>query len=371
MKTKKIITILGCVILITALTGCNSLQNILQNNSSIGGADGPTSVLVTDEYSYEYEPDSEVSTEADPETNISEFEGLDLDDYEFNFDEFNLNDANSHSGNGNSTSATPESISLDGIKWYEVNNEESYWEFYENTAKLYDSEDLYMLCDYEMYYDVQAMNFIAEELSEYGITYDEQVRITSSYPEYVHYFCLLFTNVEIYENGVYTQNTSAEKVPYYGFILEEDDSYYYDMVGMNSVDYYAFYSDIYEDESTSSESTDSATAQTGTLEEYYSQPQIKADLDEQMTSLKETYNDVYSDLGYELDGNTFTYYYKYASQISNANSAAEQLEASFTDEYMQGIIDSVAEECGIEDITLKYVFYNADGSVIFEDTYPD
>lgn len=364
MKTKKIIAILGCVMLVASLTGCSSLQNLLQDNSTIGGADGPTSVLISEEVSYIEKPEEESAPEEEPE--ISEFEGLNLNDYEFNFNEFSSNETKPPSNQEPLTS-----VNLDGIKWYEVNNEESYWEFYENTAKLYDSEDLYMLCDYEMYYDVQAMSFISEELSEYGITYDEQVRITSSYPEYVHYFCLLFTNVEIYENGVYTQNTSAEKVPYYGFILEEDNSYYYDMVGMNSADYYAFYSDIYQDESTASESTNSSTAQTGTLEEYYSQPQIKADLDEQMTSLKETYSDVYSDLGYELDGNTFTYYYKYASQISDANSAAEQLEASFTDEYMQGIIDSVAEECGIEDITLKYIFYNADGSVIFEDTYPD
>ena len=90
MKTKKIIAILGCVMLVASLTGCSSLQNLLQDNSTIGGADGPTSVLISEEVSYIEKPEEESAPEEEPE--ISEFEGLNLNDYEFNFNEFSSNE---------------------------------------------------------------------------------------------------------------------------------------------------------------------------------------------------------------------------------------------------------------------------------------
>lgn len=49
---KRIFYVLCCITLLaTLLTGCfpfNIVQNIMQNNQSIGGADGPTSVIIAD-----------------------------------------------------------------------------------------------------------------------------------------------------------------------------------------------------------------------------------------------------------------------------------------------------------------------------------
>ncbi len=113
-----------------------------------------------------------------------------------------------------------------------------------------------------------------------------------------------------------------------------------------------------------------ACGKPATVEEYYSQPVLKEALDSQMEELKASYNGVYSDLGYDLDGNTFIYYYQYAVQIEDVDSAKQQLAASLTDEMMAGIVSDVSAECGVADVTLKYTFYNADGSVLYEDSYP-
>ena len=113
-----------------------------------------------------------------------------------------------------------------------------------------------------------------------------------------------------------------------------------------------------------------ACGKPATVEEYYSQPVIKEALDSQMEELKASYEGVYSDLGYKLEGNTFIYYYQYAVQIEEVEEAKKIVADSLTEEMMAGIVADVSSECGIEDVTLKYSFYNADGSLIYEDTYP-
>ncbi|MBQ8246936.1 MAG: DUF4854 domain-containing protein [Lachnospiraceae bacterium] len=106
-----------------------------------------------------------------------------------------------------------------------------------------------------------------------------------------------------------------------------------------------------------------------TVEEYYTQPEIKEALDSQIEQMKGSYTGVYSDLGYEVSGNTFTYWFQFADQIEDADAAAEQLEGSLTDEMLSGIVSDVESECGVTGITCEYIYYNADGSVIFQDSY--
>ncbi len=106
-----------------------------------------------------------------------------------------------------------------------------------------------------------------------------------------------------------------------------------------------------------------------TVEEYYTQPAVKSALDSQIESMKGSYAGVYSDLGYEVSGNTFTYWFQFADQIEEVDAAADQLEASLTDEMMSGIVSDVESECGVTGITCEYIYYNADGSVLFQDSY--
>lgn len=106
-----------------------------------------------------------------------------------------------------------------------------------------------------------------------------------------------------------------------------------------------------------------------TVEEYYTQPVVKESLDSQIEEMKGQYTSVYSDLGYTVEGNTFTYWFKFAEQIEDAETAASQLESSITEEMLSGIVADVESECGVTGITCEYIYYNADGTVIFEDSY--
>ena len=109
-----------------------------------------------------------------------------------------------------------------------------------------------------------------------------------------------------------------------------------------------------------------ACGKPATVEEYYTQPIVKQALDAEIDSLKNDSTSVYSDLGYSVEGNTFTYWFQFATQIE---TAATQLEAAMTDEMMSGIVADVETECGVTGITCEYIYYNADGTVIYQDSY--
>lgn len=87
------------------------------------------------------------------------------------------------------------------------------------------------------------MEYIADELSEYGLTAEEQYQsIDNYYTDYEHYFCIVFSNAEMYDNGEYVGGSDFDMVPYCGYILDRDGMYYYDMIGMNSASPRYFYS---------------------------------------------------------------------------------------------------------------------------------
>ncbi len=112
-----------------------------------------------------------------------------------------------------------------------------------------------------------------------------------------------------------------------------------------------------------------ACGKAATVEEYYSQPAIKSALDEQIDAMKDDYTGIYSDLGYTVEGNTFTYWFQFETQIEDVEGAAAQLEASLTDDMLLDIVTGVENECGVSGITCAYVYYNADGSVLYQDSY--
>lgn len=107
-----------------------------------------------------------------------------------------------------------------------------------------------------------------------------------------------------------------------------------------------------------------------TAEEYYTRPVVKAALDAQIEkegeTLKAQMQGICSDFGYEVKGNTFTYWYKLTDQIGDSAVAKEQLEGSITEAQLSEMVTSIEEECGIEGITLQYIYYKSDGSVLCE-----
>ena len=125
-----------------------------------------------------------------------------------------------------------------------------------------------------------------------------------------------------------------------------------------------------EEELASMQSSGSSDTNGGrTVEDYYTQPFIKEALDAQIESMKESYSSTYKDLGYEVSGNTFTYWFQYADQLSNTDAVAEQLEASLTEDMLADVVADVEAECGVTGLTCCYIYYNADGSIIYQDSY--
>ncbi len=106
-----------------------------------------------------------------------------------------------------------------------------------------------------------------------------------------------------------------------------------------------------------------------TVEDYYTQPMIKEPLDMMIEEMKDTYSSTYKDLGYEVSGNTFTYWFQYADQYDNPEALAAQLEASITEDMLKDVVADVEKECGVTGITCFYIYYNADGSIIYQNSY--
>lgn len=112
-----------------------------------------------------------------------------------------------------------------------------------------------------------------------------------------------------------------------------------------------------------------ACGSAATVEEYYTQPLIKSALDSQIEDMKGEYTGIYSDLGYTVEGNTFTYWFKFATQIDDVDGAAAQLKANLSDDMMSQLVSDVESECGVTGITCGYIYYNADGSILYQDSY--
>lgn len=111
-------------------------------------------------------------------------------------------------------------------------------------------------------------------------------------------------------------------------------------------------------------------AKPSTVEEYYKRPATSAELDKQLESTKEAYADMYSDISWDANGNTFEYHYTYAETIDPEVFASIESEVSSSlQAESASLIDAVSEECGIEDVSLRFVYYNPDGSVIFDETF--
>ncbi len=112
-----------------------------------------------------------------------------------------------------------------------------------------------------------------------------------------------------------------------------------------------------------------ACGKPATVEEFYSRELYKAAMEEQITQLEETYADTYSDIGYSLSGNTFTYTYTYKMQIDDAAGLKKNLESALTQDAVDDSITALEEETGITGVSVQYIYYNADGTEIYNQTF--
>lgn len=102
-----------------------------------------------------------------------------------------------------------------------------------------DKSDNYYEGTYIVYCGVDAINYIANDLSKYGITKDEQLNFISRNIKQTinNYYCLVLNNETCIMGG---KNTLSEikTTPYYGFYYELDE--YLDFANMNTSNYIVF-----------------------------------------------------------------------------------------------------------------------------------
>ena len=243
MKTRKILAILCCTMLVVSLTGCfpfNLIQDVMQN----GGSDGPTEIIVS-------EPDEPAEPSVEPSEEPSE----ETSDFEFNFDDFD----NLEPSEEDVLDASDYDDLLDGTAWFNVDDDNIMWVFYEDNAILYEDATHYTLATYECYYNEDAVQYIANDLAEYGLTEEEQRDAMEGLEGTDDYFCLVFADLAVYEDDTYIGEGSYDILPFIGYSYIEEDMIFYDLIDMNEEEVLSFYA--FTDEEVSSDDVTTGDAQ--------------------------------------------------------------------------------------------------------------
>lgn len=139
--------------------------------------------------------------------------------------------------------ATVSKIKLDVSYTSWIASDGSEMKFENGTMKWYQHEgeydDNYYFGKYEVYIGEEAIEFITEDLKEYGVTRDELEDIFDRNDEYSEdnfvVFDLVYDGITV--DGETTVPTNP-RIPWYGFILE--DNTYLDVANMNTGTYYSF-----------------------------------------------------------------------------------------------------------------------------------
>ncbi|MCM1236459.1 MAG: DUF4854 domain-containing protein [Ruminococcus flavefaciens] len=100
-----------------------------------------------------------------------------------------------------------------------------------------------------------------------------------------------------------------------------------------------------------------------TLEDFYSQPVIKKQLDEYYKNLNVL--DKTLDYSYKVKGNTMIYIYKFTEQQKDIEACRERIVSTLRNSVIDLVITSIENESGIKDVRVQYVYYNKDGTKIY------
>lgn len=104
-----------------------------------------------------------------------------------------------------------------------------------------DLTDNYFGGTYEFYMGEDAVTYITEDLSAYGVTKDELETVFDNNEEYdeSNFVCFVLNNEVCIMEGE-NQIESPYETPYYGFCLEEDGTLYLDIANMNTGNYFLY-----------------------------------------------------------------------------------------------------------------------------------
>lgn len=166
------------------------------------------------------------------------------DDYDYN--EYYENDSDLNYSYNDEISYSDDTTNKDyfvGNTLYAYNSDDIMYLGNDDTLVWYrDSNNHdagYIKARYEVYYNYDAVDFICEELEEYGLTYAEQVDLMTRRSG-ENYVCLILYISEMKMDGEDVAFSTVS--PYFGFILEDEEKIYYDLANMNTANYTSFYS---------------------------------------------------------------------------------------------------------------------------------
>lgn len=100
-----------------------------------------------------------------------------------------------------------------------------------------------------------------------------------------------------------------------------------------------------------------------TLEDFYSQPTIKKQMDEYYKNLNALDNTL--DYSYKVKENTMIYIYKFTGQQKDVKACRERIISTLRNSVIDLAITAIENEAGIKDARVQYVYYNKDGSEIY------
>ena len=148
---------------------------------------------------------------------------------------------------GRKGNTTIDKAYLRSHNWRETNSN-SYIVFESDTFTYYKDkgvyDNYYYKGHYEFYSGKAAVDYVVNDLSEYGVTRDEIQGLFDRNAKYdeSNFVCLVLQNEECIIDG---QNTTTDytKAPYYGFYLKNNSVEALDIANMNTATYYWFVPD--------------------------------------------------------------------------------------------------------------------------------
>lgn len=123
-----------------------------------------------------------------------------------------------------------------------------------------------------------------------------------------------------------------------------------------------------------SDAEPSEEAKVGSLEDYYTQPEIKDAMDSQFAKqLEGSLGNTYSDISVDFEGNECIYSYTF-KKFRSASSFDPNSENSSLQSATNTLFKSMRREAGVADdtqITVTYAYFNSDGSEIGRVSFTD
>ncbi|MDE5582020.1 MAG: DUF4854 domain-containing protein [Treponemataceae bacterium] len=99
------------------------------------------------------------------------------------------------------------------------------------------------------------------------------------------------------------------------------------------------------------------------LEKFYSQPAMKKQMNEsfkQFNALDKT-----MEYSYKVKNNTMVYIYKFTEQQKDIEACRETIILRLRNSVIDFVITNIENESGVKDVRVQYIYYNKDGTEIY------